>query len=266
MTKLFGLASFTLAAIFVAPAQAVVVTPISEATSTVILTLNNTNNSSVGVKGPLDMSIGSGNTSASGSTDFGPPPSAYAFASVSGSAQTTAYVYEQHFFRVVGSSSGPIPLNIQASGSVSPTAVSSNSAQLYLGSPQGAMLIGSACQGPANNCFGISNQSSFSVNYQLLANLNTEYNLQMTVFAVANTLVSGPGNVQSTAFIDPFISIDPVFLSSHPDVSLQFSLGITNGIGAVPEPSTWAMMILGFAAVGYMAHRGRNQAAALAMS
>jgi hypothetical protein len=34
-------------------------------------------------------------------------------------------------------------------------------------------------------------------------------------------------------------------------------------VGAVPEPSTWAMMILGFAGVGFMAHRRRNQRAAL---
>jgi hypothetical protein len=31
---------------------------------------------------------------------------------------------------------------------------------------------------------------------------------------------------------------------------------------AVPEPSTWAMMILGFAGVGFMAYRRRNQLAA----
>jgi len=33
---------------------------------------------------------------------------------------------------------------------------------------------------------------------------------------------------------------------------------------AVPEPSTWAMMILGFAGVGFMAYRRRNQAVAIA--
>jgi hypothetical protein len=32
--------------------------------------------------------------------------------------------------------------------------------------------------------------------------------------------------------------------------------------GSVPEPSTWAMMILGFAGLGYMAYRRRNQASA----
>ena len=38
------------------------------------------------------------------------------------------------------------------------------------------------------------------------------------------------------------------------------------GVGAVPEPSTWAMMILGFAGVGFMAFRRRNKAAALNLS
>jgi hypothetical protein len=32
-------------------------------------------------------------------------------------------------------------------------------------------------------------------------------------------------------------------------------------ITAVPEPSTWAMMILGFAGIGCLAYRRRNQVA-----
>ena len=38
---------------------------------------------------------------------------------------------------------------------------------------------------------------------------------------------------------------------------------VTATISAVPEPSTWAMMILGFAGVGYLAYRRRDQAIAL---
>jgi len=34
-------------------------------------------------------------------------------------------------------------------------------------------------------------------------------------------------------------------------------------VGGVPEPTTWAMMLLGFAGVGFMAYRRRNQGAAL---
>jgi PEP-CTERM motif len=32
----------------------------------------------------------------------------------------------------------------------------------------------------------------------------------------------------------------------------------TPQVAAVPEPSTWAMMILGFAGVGYMTYRRRK--------
>ena len=34
-----------------------------------------------------------------------------------------------------------------------------------------------------------------------------------------------------------------------------------NPLGSVPEPSTWAMMILGFAGVGFMAYRRKRQGA-----
>jgi hypothetical protein len=36
---------------------------------------------------------------------------------------------------------------------------------------------------------------------------------------------------------------------------------ITFAAPAAPEPSTWAMMILGFVGVGFMAHRRRRQSA-----
>ena len=34
-------------------------------------------------------------------------------------------------------------------------------------------------------------------------------------------------------------------------------------VATVPEPSTWAMMILGFAGIGFMAYRRRNKMAML---
>src|SRR5829696_6689144 len=42
--------------------------------------------------------------------------------------------------------------------------------------------------------------------------------------------------------------------------TVQFGGGeIRGNIAAVPEPSVWAMMILGFAGIGYMAYRRRKQ-------
>jgi PEP-CTERM motif-containing protein len=41
------------------------------------------------------------------------------------------------------------------------------------------------------------------------------------------------------------------------NVHASYDNGVT---AAVPEPSTWAMMILGFAGIGFMAYRRRNGA------
>jgi hypothetical protein len=43
-----------------------------------------------------------------------------------------------------------------------------------------------------------------------------------------------------------------------------FSMNITGPVAAVPEPSTWAMMIPGFAGVGFMAYRRKSKLALMA--
>jgi PEP-CTERM motif len=49
------------------------------------------------------------------------------------------------------------------------------------------------------------------------------------------------------------------------DYQVQISLSLPAGMGAVPEPSTWAMMILGFAGIGAMAYR-RSRKNSLALT
>jgi hypothetical protein len=34
-----------------------------------------------------------------------------------------------------------------------------------------------------------------------------------------------------------------------------------SGVGSVPEPSTWAMLLLGFAGVGFLVHRRKRESA-----
>jgi len=63
----------------------------------------------------------------------------------------------------------------------------------------------------------------------------------------------------ASAFIDPYAFVD----LSTPDAFL-YSILTSPGIGndpvtPVPEPSTWAMLILGFAGVGYLAYRRNNR-------
>jgi hypothetical protein len=58
------------------------------------------------------------------------------------------------------------------------------------------------------------------------------------------------------AYLDPSFAIASD-VSDPNDYSFLFSPGIAN---AVPEPSTWAMMILGFAGIGFMVYRRKNTA------
>jgi hypothetical protein len=43
-----------------------------------------------------------------------------------------------------------------------------------------------------------------------------------------------------------------------------FSPGVFDATASVPEPSTWAMMLLGFAGIGFMAYRRKAKPALMA--
>ena len=68
----------------------------------------------------------------------------------------------------------------------------------------------------------------------------------------------------SSAFADPFISIDPAFLLTHPGYSLVLAAGIGNAPlapSAVPEPETYTMMLVGLGILGFVARRRKQVAA-----
>lgn len=81
---------------------------------------------------------------------------------------------------------------------------------------------------------------------------------------------SNPGNATLVVCSQPGFSCGN-FTGNQTVYASGYALGDTSSIffattftTAVPEPSTWAMMILGFAGVGFMAYRRRNQTAAIA--
>jgi hypothetical protein len=80
----------------------------------------------------------------------------------------------------------------------------------------------------------------------------------------AQTLIASGGGHGD--YVSPDRNDGSLLVSSSNNL-LRLSCGGDCGIGSpppvegVPEPSTWAMMILGFLGVGFMAYRRRNSAA-----
>jgi hypothetical protein len=99
---------------------------------------------------------------------------------------------------------------------------------------------------------GLSND--LSITQTLTEQSNTEIFVHMFVVST----IAGQTDESSSVFLDPIFSIDPNFLGAN-DYTIETSSGIGNSnISAVPEPSTWTMMILGFAGIGFSAYRRKK--------
>ena len=62
----------------------------------------------------------------------------------------------------------------------------------------------------------------------------------------------------SDFFLNTFSANIPNFTATAGDVNFQTFVNVT---AAVPEPSTWAMLFLGFASIGFMAYRRKSKPA-----
>jgi len=108
-----------------------------------------------------------------------------------------------------------------------------------------------------------------------------ELESQFTGIGVGNPLGAIIGDVDSTSGnpglfpgvnMDLFNSFDAhsldfatYYLGYQPGTNLTQTETLTFGAApAVPEPSTWAMMLLGFAGVGFMAYRRKSKPALMA--
>jgi len=58
-----------------------------------------------------------------------------------------------------------------------------------------------------------------------------------------------------------FFSDDQHFSAAGQQIEANYVFNLLSG---VPEPSTWVMMILGFAGLGFIAYRRKNKAALMA--
>jgi hypothetical protein len=113
----------------------------------------------------------------------------------------------------------------------------------------------------------VNNYTLTFLNNGVAAYSYSENNVNLCCFGLGTIFVP----LAAGFAFDQMVLVDQITASDNPStpVGLMPFLGapefayvgnITYSIEAVPEPSTWAMMILGFAGVGYMAYRRRKTA------
>jgi hypothetical protein len=93
----------------------------------------------------------------------------------------------------------------------------------------------------------------------------TNYVISLRASAGAPNFDAAPFSGSGTALVDPYFSLD-ASVPDPGDYTLLFSPGIINSPDnvAVPELSTWAMMLLGFAGLGIAGYRVRRNSAVVA--
>jgi hypothetical protein len=108
------------------------------------------------------------------------------------------------------------------------------------------------------NVFNVTDLTATLANITVVTNLQTETFTNQAISTSGNnffTLQSGSGEIIQSVSI---AAVNGLFSDVR-----QERLGDITAQAAVPEPTTWAMMILGFAGVGFMAYRRRSNGVAI---
>jgi len=194
---------------------------------------------------------------------LGPSPTASAYVSTNGTASTqqanagsdaSAAVQYDVLVSVNSASGDAVPLII--TGFVSLDSQGTTDANGYL------RLVNSNTPGGTHSTTFGGLAVSFDCNASYTADCGTqtfEYHftvdpftyvsagniVSVRIFADARIGNSSLNFSRGSAVVDPIISIDPVFAAAHPDYVLQ----INPLVGNVPEPASWALLLIGLAAV-----------------
>jgi hypothetical protein len=175
--------------------------------------------------------------------------------SIGGSSETSQDLGVQsditidYYFRGDGPAGGTVVFDWAASGATSINGGASATALLY----KDGTLVALACQSSTAGDCGTGSSFGFSTKFSAPANATQVIEIDL----YGNTAPYGGGPF--SASIDPLITIDPS--SAAQGYSLELSPNITQGSAApsTPEASTWAMMLAGFAGLGF-AYRARRRA------
>jgi len=182
--------------------------------------------------------------------------------------QSNANALIGYSFEFTGRSNVLIPIIV--SGQVSLTdqggnfGLGSAGASVEIGWNNAVQVNPFACAGQAvcyfeYGHFGDALSKTFS--YNLYIPSNTIASVLVRATAIANGYVGGGDYVRAIA--DPYIQINQNFANAGQFTFIE-SAGVVNSpVAAVPEASTWAMLLLGFGGLGFAGYRrtGKNRKA-----
>ena len=133
-----------------------------------------------------------------------------------------------------------------------------NEAYIYFGTPQAGGSFSDPNPGATQNTGNYASLTSADLRVQVNGFNGDSTGASYETFAQF-LATDGSANV---GFIS--LDVDGGFTSAQQ--ALITSFDVTTSVGAVPEPSTWAMMILGFCGVGFMAYRRKQKGAAFSVA
>jgi hypothetical protein len=170
---------------------------------------------------------------------------------------TTTIATLTYYVSVNGAANTLAPLNVVSHGSLFSTPGVNDAFSIINlsvnGTTIGALESVSGVSSVAGQSFGISagfDPNGFVMQDTLQVGANQAIKVIMTVETAAGGNANDAVN-SASAFLDPFFS-------TSADYTISVSPGVANVASGVPEPATWAMMILGFAGVGFMAYRRKQ--------
>ena len=177
--------------------------------------------------------------------------------SISGSAMTfqdlgvQSEITIDYYFRGDGPAGGTVVFDWEASGATSISGGGMATASLY----EDGTLVAFACSSSMTGYCAVGDAFAFNTKFSAPANATQVIEIDL----IGGTTPFGGGPF--SAAIDPLITIDPSSVAAG--YSLELSPNVTQSVVApsVPEPSTWTMLLAGFAALGF-AYRVRRRAPA----
>jgi hypothetical protein len=163
-----------------------------------------------------------------------------------------------YFFAVVGGTAGDsVPVLVHAGLDVDATLSGTASASIVVTTNFGSPAVAEVCAG--TSC---TEEGDFGGVLAVLAESGQFNTISLT--AVSEEAFSLGGRAGASA--DPLITIDPSFADAA-EYSIVVSPGVANALPpamAVPEPSTWAMMLLGFAGLSLAGYRANRKSVSIA--